>query len=41
MTDLHDEIIVWRLHMANERLNKRLHFPVKITMPCFGEFIGE
>ena len=46
MSDLHNEIIEWRLHMASERSSsegdeqKSVPSP-EATMPYLGEFIGE
>jgi len=40
MSDLHDEISVWRRHLAGER-RKTIRSPIKTTMPYLGEFIGE
>jgi len=40
MSDLHDEISVWRRHLAGER-PKTIRSPIETTMPYLGEFVGE
>ena len=42
MSDLHDEIKIWRLHLADEsRSTKTVRSPTTKEMPYLGEFIGE
>jgi hypothetical protein len=42
MSDLHDEITMWRLHLAEERpSDNNVCSPENNTMPYIGEFIGE
>jgi len=42
MSDLHDEIIEWRKHLAGETEKpQKVPSPDRSEMPHLGEFIGE